>query len=735
MFSNTQFFIHRRLTASIALATALSPLAFGQGSLNARPRITSRIEDTHRITLPGNVRPAALAATDKGLVSDALPLEHILLTLQRSPERAAALKSYVDTLNDSSGPNFHQWLKPAELGEQYGPAQTDIAAATTWLQSHGFTINSVAATGMTLDISGTARAVRSAFGTPLHNLSANGVAHTANLQEPSIPAALAPVVSGVVSLNDFRPRAFHHNVKAMHFDPRTGSRTTEGTSLTAAGTVHPDYTFTSGGSVYEAMVPGDLATIYNLNPLFKAGISGQGQTIAVIEDTDVYSADDWTTFRNTFGLGGFTSGSFTQVHPGDCTDPGDNTDDSEAILDAEWASAAAPSAAIVLASCADTSTTFGGLLALNGLINSNNPPRIISVSYGESESDNGAAGNAAYYNAYQSAAAEGISVFVSSGDSGAASSDANRTNATHGITVSGLASTPYNVAVGGTDFGDTATGTNPLYWNTANTSTYTSAKSYIPEIPWNNSCASQLIASAVGYTTTYGTDGFCNSAIGKQYFLTTAAASGGPSGCATGAASIQGVVSGTCAGYAKPLYQYLVAGNPHDGVRDIPDVSLFAANGVWGHYYVFCYSNLPSGGSPCTGEPSTWSGAGGTSFASPIMAAIQSLVNQKTGTPWGNPNYIYYLMAGLEYGLSGNSNCNSSNGNAVGSSCVFYDVTAGDMDVNCTGRRNCFRPSGTYGVLSTSDAAYLPAYATGTGWDFATGIGTVNALNLVKYWP
>ena len=118
-----------------------------------------------------------------------------------------------------------------------------------------------------------------------------------------------------------------------------------------------------------------------------------------------------------------------------------------------------------------------------------------------------------------------------------------------------------------------------------------------------------------------------------------------------------------------------------------------------------------------------------TSFSSPILAGIQALVNQKNGSPQGNPNVVYYKLAASEYGASGNASCNSTLGNAVASTCTFYDVTQGDMDVNCTGTHACFLPSGTEGVLSTSDKSYLPAYGTTTGWDFATGIGTVNANN------
>ena len=686
-----------------------------QGAVNTGQRtralITQEIDESRLVTLKGNTRPEANATNDRGAVADDFQMEHMLLQLQRPPEQEQALKEFIDQLHDPASPNFHRWLSAQEFGEKFGLAQDDLNTITTWLQSHGFQVNVVYPSGMLIDFSGSAGQVRAAFRTEIHDLEVRGVKHIANIGDPEIPAALAPVVAGVVSLHDFTPHPMHK--------PR------------------PNYTIAS--SAYQLVVPADLATIYNLNPLFGAGYSGQGQTIVVIEDTNVYTTLDWTTFRSTFGLSGYSSGSFAQVHPAprsganNCSNPGVNGDDGEAILDAEWASAAAPSAAIELASCSDTNTTFGGLIALQNLLNeSSTPPAIVSISYGECEAYNGASANAAYSSAYQQAVSEGISVFVSSGDEGAASCDANESSATHGIGVSGFASTPYNVAVGGTDFGDSYANTNNSYWNASNTSTYGSALSYVPEIPWNDSCASTLIASYEGYGASYGSSGFCNSGSGGN-FLTVVSGSGGPSGCATGTPSTSGVVSGTCKGYGKPSWQSIV-GNPSDGVRDIPDVSLFAANGVWGHYYVICWSDTANGGVSCSGAPNRWAGAGGTSFSSPIMAGIQALVNQKTGSKWGNPNPVYYQLAASEYGSSGNPSCSSTNGNGVASSCIFYDVTQGDMDVNCTGTNNCYTPSGTNGVFSTSSSSYSQAYGTTTGWDFATGIGTVNAYNLATNW-
>ena len=728
----------RLLFPLVVFVVAVISLPVCNGQVSSRPRlITHSVDEFSRVRLQGNTRPEANVQNDRGAVADDLAVDHMLLQLRRPPAQEKALQAFLQQQQTLGSANFHQWLTPAQFGERFGPAPEDIEAVTAWLQSHGFQVNVVYPSGMVIDFSGTAGALREAFQTEMHNLDVRGEKHVANFGDPQIPAALAPAVVGIASLHDFRPHPMHRPVNQPHVDPHSGTFTSG-----VVPQAKPSYTFTSGGATYQAVVPADLATIYNLKPLFSGGLSGQGQTIVVIEDSNAYSTADWTTFRSRFGLSSYTSGSLTTVHPApksgsnNCTNPGVVLGtDAEVILDAEWASAAAPSAAIQIASCSDTRTTFGGLIALQNLINaSSTPPAVVSISYGECEAYNGAAANAAYNAAYQQAVAEGVSVFVSSGDEGAASCDANATRATHGIGVSAFASSPYDVAVGGTDYGDTFAGTNSTYWNSTNTATFGSAKSYIPEIPWNDSCASVLIATYVtGSGTTYGSSGFCNTPTGRE-FLTTASGSGGPSGCATGTASTSGVVSGSCKGYAKPSWQSGIIGIPADGVRDIPDVSLFAANGVWGHYFVFCWSDTAAGGASCSGAPSTWAGAGGTSFSSPILAGIQALVNQKTGARQGNPNPEYYRQAVKEYGTTGNASCNSSKGNTAASTCVFYDVTQGDMDVNCTGTHNCYRPSGTNGVLSTSNSAYSKAYGTTTGWDFSTGLGTVNAYNLVNNW-
>jgi subtilase family serine protease len=701
------------------LAFSISQVALtAAAESDNQPQITGKVDEAQLVRLNGNVRPEATAKHDRGPVADSMQLNHLQLELERPAAREAALEEYMQSTQIPGSPNYHHWLTAAQLGQQYGPDEADIAAVSSWLQSHGLQVNRVSTSGMLIDFSGTASQIAETFKTEIHSLEIKGEKHFANMSDPKIPSALAPVVGGIASLNDFRPRPA--SVKVHPVTAMSPGRTSASPSFT----VNADY---------QLLAPADLHTIYNYTPLYQHGTTGTGQTVILLERTDISNAD-YHTFRKTFGLDKYKNGSFVVSHPGGCADPGVVVgDDFEATIDAEWAGASAPDAKIVLASCADTSTTFGPFVALEELVEERTPPAIVSLSYAGCEAAEGAAGNKFIRLLYQQAAAEGMSVYVAAGDWGAAMCDAGEASATLGISVSGFASTPYNLAAGGTDFSDTYSGTNGAYWSGTNASNYGSALSYIPEMPWNDSCASGVISSYLGYATPYGDSGFCNSPLGEE-FLGVIGGSGGPSGCAYGATSPKDgtpAVSGSCRGYAKPIWQYFVPGVPNDGVRDIPDVSLFAANGIWGHYYVICYSDLAGGGVPCTGSPANWVGGGGTSFVAPILAGVQALVNQRTGERQGNPNWAFYTLAGLEYGFKGTASCNSSVGS---NSCIFHDVTFGDNVVNCTGTNNCFDPSGPNGVLSVSDKRDVPAYGSHAGWDFGTGIGSINVDRLVNAW-
>ena len=348
------------------------------------------------------------------------------------------------------------------------------------------------------------------------------------------------------------------------------------------------------------------------------------------------------------------------------------------------------------------------MISAVNLIHSTNPPPIISVSYAICEAAAGINFDLSISGLWQQAAAEGISVIVGSADGGASGCGGavgDSSPAINGIGVSALASTPYNLAVGGTDFSDTVDGTNGTYWRATNSPTLESAKSYIPEIPWNSSCASSVLYSYFGYSS--GT-AFCNSALGSNW-LEMLAGSGGPS-----------------AVNAKPSWQSGVLGIPSDGVRDIPDVSLFSATGIYNHALILCVSDS----TPCVYSNPTdalFSANGGTSFAAPMFAGIQALINQWAGSRQGNPAYTLYKLAAAEYGTNESPNsanvvaCNSAAGDAAGN-CTFHDITRGDNDVVCVaGSPNCYAtPGATYGVLSTSSNSLGVAFPATPGWELST---------------
>jgi subtilase family serine protease len=707
-----------------ALLTAVSPLAFAQPprSATAAPRIVEPIDETNLVQQKGNTHPQARAEYDKGIVADSFPMQHIFLLLKRSPQQEAALQNFIDQLHDPSSANYHAWLTAEQLGSQFGPAQQDVETVKNWLRSHGFQVHRVYANGLLIDFSGTAGQVRDTFHTEIHQYNVNGAQHIANASDPKLPATLTAAVQGVISLNNFFPQPGPRNVGAVKRDATTGSW--------VPMEPQPTFSFAFNGNEYFFVGPQDFLKIYQVKPLWQRAkpVTGKGQTIAIISDSNMNPAD-WNTFRAAFGLSSF-SGTLAHVHPApssgpnDCFDPGIIPNvEPETALDAEWSGVAAPDANIEVASCADYQMVFGAVIAALNLIDSANPPPIISVSfaYCESFSINFAALISALW---QQAAAEGTSVIVGSADGGAAGcfgSVRDHSPATSGIGVSAFASTPYNLAVGGTDFSDLVDGTVFSYWRTTNSLTLESAKSYIPEIPWDQSCASSVLYTFFGYPSG---NAFCNSAFGSN-FLSILAGSGGPS-----------------AVHLKPLWQSGVIGIPNDGVRGIPDVSLFSSISFYTHALVWCVSDL----TPCVySNPNDafFSAGGGTSFAAPAFAGIQALINQITASRQGNPNYVLYRLAAAEYGSNNNpnpgnlANCNSAMGSEVGGNCIFHDITRGNNDVVCTaGSPNCYAlPGDAYGVLSTSSGSLGVAFPATPGWDFATGLGSINVTNLVTAWP
>jgi subtilase family serine protease len=671
------------------------PFSFGQ-QMSPRPLITQPLVESQLTTLRGNTHPLALPQFDIGVAQPDMPMNRMLLVLKRSPEQEHSLRTLLDNQQDKASPQYHKWLTPDEFGTQFGPADQDVQIVTGWLQTHGFQVNRVSHGRTVIEFSGTEAQVEEALHTSIHKYAVNGEEHWANASDPQIPAALAPVVAGVASLNNF-PRKPLSKILGT-YSPKTRR-------LTRA---NPEFTLQGWGCDQDdncyAVGPADFGTIYNMQPLWNSGVDGTGQTIAIVGETDI-NLQDVRDFRNLFGL---PAKDPTIIYDG--PNPGLQGDESEADIDVEWSGAIAPNANIDFVASESTETTFGVDLSAIYIIDHNLAP-VMSESYGECELGLGTSGNQFYSTLWAQAAAQGITVILASGDDG--SNGCTYAPAKYGLNVSGFASTPFNVAIGGTDFNDLL---NPQqFWNLNNaTATQESAKSYIPETTWNLSCTNSILLGDLRWGT--NAENNCNNSQLQQFgLLESVGGSGGKSSCTSNSQTL-----GSCSGgYPKPSWQ-VAPGVPADGKRDIPDISLFASNGVMGNFYIYCQAD-----SSANCALPQYGAAGGTSFGAPIFAGIMALINQQTNSTegQGNANYVLYKLASQQTA----SACNSATGS--GASCVFNDVTSGTIAMPCVaGTPNCsVQTAGhAYGILS--------GYATGTGYDLATGLGSLNVANLAANW-
>ena len=676
-------------------------------------RVTEMADDTNRTVLRGNVHPQARAQFDRGAVADEQPVTRMLLLLQRSAEQETELQQLMEEQQVKNSSNFHAWLTPEQFGKQFGPADADVQAVTDWLASHGFQVRQVSKGRTVVEFSGNVGQIRRAFATEIHKYNVKGEEHFANVSDPQIPAALSPVVRGVVALHNFRPKSFVHNAGTFKRNAKTGE-------------VKPAFTFSDVNGTFYALGPPDFAKIYNI-PTGTA--TGANQSIAIVGQSNI-NLQDVADFRNIFGL----PANVPQVILNG-PDPGLVLgDETESDLDVEWAGAVAPQAQIIFVTTQSATTDFtAGVDASAQYIVDNNVAPVLSESYGFCEAGLGTTGNAFYNTLWQQAAAEGITVVISAGDNGSAGCDpgvlpANQNAATQGLAISGFASTPFNVALGGTDFDDV--NNQATFWNATNaTGTEASAKGYIPETTWNNSCASTAKAGSIsGICTTVSSSG-----------IDVVAGSGGASNCATQS-------GGVCsAGHPKPTWQQGGI-TPNDNVRDIPDVSLFSSNGgptsaPAKSFYIVCEVDQDiTGDTGCSLTKFTstppfhdFQAVGGTSAATPAFAGIVALVNQKTGQRQGNVNYVLYALAKAENFTICNSSSFTSPTIPPPASCVFQDITKGNVSVACTGGSpSCSNTtSGQFGVLASGTT---PAFSTGPGYDLATGLGSVNVANLLNAW-
>lgn len=631
----------------------------------ATPLVRGTIDESKLVTLHGTVSPLVRTGVDLGAVSNSFAAERLILLLNRPPERESALQQFLQNAPTRGSASYHKWLTPAQFGAQFGPADSDMQTATGWLASHGFQVVKTSQSRQFIEFSGTAGQLHEAFHTTIHQYSIAGETHYANASEVEIPAALAPLVRGVAPMNDFRAKPYVKVAGTATYSRSTGKAIPEWTVPNNYGTANP-YAY--------PVTPEDFATQYDLAPLYKAGTNGSGETIGIINESNI----DLSLVQDYQSLFGVAGSPPQVVIDGD--DPGDLPEiDVEAYLDVELSGAVAPKATVNLyISGGSDLVDLLELAALRAV--EDNQAAVLSVSFGNCEYTLGNAGNQFWSALWEQAAAQGQTVLVSAGDNGP------ECELTDSLSVSGIASTPWNMAMGGTDFyySDYASGGASMVtlWNTTNDANLGSLKAPLPEQPWGDPFGLNVIPNSIERGE-FGSGG------------------GGASDCI----AVDSTTGACTGGYAKPNWQS-GPGVPADKVRDLPDLSLFASNGANLSAYAIC--SYEGACAPGVGDNVGVELVGGTSASAPAMAGIMALIDQKYGRQ-GQANYTFYPLAQQK-------------------PAAFHDITVGNNSEICgptLGPDCAVQPNGYEGT---------PQYPARPGYDQASGLGSVDATALVNNW-
>jgi subtilase family serine protease len=525
-------------------------------------RISPNADLATRALLVGHVPRWATPANLLATRVDPTTQLRLAILLRRSSEAQQAFARLLVDQQTPGSPLYHHWISPTETGTLFGPAQSDVQKIVSWLQSVGFTVRSTAPSRMNIEVSGSVETAAQAFQTSFSLYRPGSTALRAPNREPLLPAALLPVVQFVFGLAEHHPA------------PSGGL---EGPSA------HPSFTSVVGG---HSVTPADFATIYDLTTVLTtntgATVDGKPQHVAVLATSDADPVD----IQQFAASVGSSSYNFTPIYA-DGEDPGYTETQGEATGDLELVLGTAPgvSADLVVGDGPNALDALYG--AASYAVNTLQDP-VITASFGACEGDLEAGTVDTISSLWSTAAANGVSVFVAAGDSGAAGCDAHNAQApaTQSLSTNGLCTSQYDTCVGGTEFNDTA---NPgVYWSsTSAPGTMGSALSYIPEGSWNdpetNGIPKYIVFSGGG---------------GASQFI------------------------------SKPSWQ-TGPGVPVDGSRDTPDVS-FTASLMHDPYWV-CFGGCGAGG--------------GTSASTPSMAAIAALLNTAAGTRQGNLNPLIYRLA------------------------------------------------------------------------------------------
>ena len=576
--------LSRRLCVAVLLCLCVffHPLAARSQSAASEQvdRVLSQDKFAAFTQLSGHIPIWASPANDAGSAPDNLPIR-LSFVLTRSSERQAAFTRLLEDQQNPASPSFHRWLSPKQVGSLYGPTHHDLSALTAWLTAQGFRVVETAPSGTFVTVDGSAATAAKALRTSFRYFREKGESRLSATAEPSIPSQFAPIVGSISGLSQIDIRPMHH-AASLPMSDRAGN-----------GAAAPKYTNSSSGRHF--ITPGDFATIFDLKPVYSAGITGSGQKVAIIGRSQV-ATTDISEFESATGL---SANLPNIVIPTDGVDPGitGDGDQGEATLDVDRVVATAPAVQADLVVSGSAGGYNGIYVAAQYEVQHLLDP-VMNISFGSCEVYAGAAGVSLWDTLFSQAASEGISVFVSSADSGAATCEPqfSTPDSFQFRAINYICASSYATCVGATEPADTA---NPAqYWSSTNGTGLTSALGYIPEGAWNEPTKAEP----------NGSTAFVSASTG-------------------GGASIF---------VPKPSWQTGI-GVPADGARDVPDASF---PGAAHDGYFACYA---AGNGDCANNRFEY--FSGTSAAAPAYAAITALLNQKTGGSQGNLNPLLYRIA------------------------------------------------------------------------------------------
>ncbi len=576
-------------------------------------------------------------------VAHADPSAQLNMSVTLGLRNQAELDQLVRDQQNPASPRYHQWLTPQQFTARFGPSQRDLDAVAQWLGTQGFKVTDSNLAYRYVRFSGSVGDAERAFGTNV--MLFGGAGAYANVIDPVIPARFRGVITSVSGLDNFLHSMAFVNSAAKSAPTAAPAWTAAPVALLDSGPALPQSGHAALTSVPDVKIggttafgPADFRTFYDENSLISGGTTGAGgDCLAIIGDSD-YLHSAVTLFNTQFGL---PASSISTVIV-NTTNPGINNDELEALLDLEWSHAVAPGMAIKFyLGNGSTSTPNGPIIdAIQRAVN-DNLCGTISVSFGLCGASN------SFFTGtvspiYTQAAAQGQSIFISSGDQGAAGIVLNSamTACVPGTSrnVNEMASDPNVTQVGGTKF-------DPTY---------------------------DALGNDVGHVTEEAWDDELTD-----------------SGGATG--------GGVSAIYSKPGYQK-GPGVPADGMRDVPDVALIASNFHPGVFLGFDNSGSAAIGC-CIGGTSlsapAWAG---------IAKLIAQLKHSRLG-PLNQKIYALadagQATAGFRDVTTGNNNFNGVIGFNAGAG---FDLTTGwgTVDIGTFANAYASPPSPTISSISPS---------------------------------